>query len=553
MGDVTTENGIITTRLFAELDYDLLSIGNHELYKSEIAYDTFANFSKFYGEKYLTSNVQIRNNATGEFEDIGHKYRYFTTKKGLRIMAFGVIFDFDRATEVTKVTTTADMVKESWFTDAVNYKEPIDLFVVIGHNPVRTNETSSTFGTLYETIRKARPDVPIQAFGGHTHIRDFVVYDEMSTGLEAGMYCETVGWLAMSGVNSSTYNGTMEPKGVPNPERRAVKVGNSTAPPDAKKGECSEHLYARRYLDWNRLTFAYHAPGSQDAKFDTPLGLEITGNITEARKDYNLTKVFGCVPKTYCAFCKPFGTEGNVYHLLETVLAKTIINEERNDKPRLILVNTGSIRFDIVQGPFTLDDTFIVNPFKNGFEYIPDVPHSQAIQLLDILNDGPIQKREVRTEPSRNSERGLCVDPPFDTQFVELSKREQEHAGAKSLTRRTLDDSTIIPGYVTTDDFGSDGDDTPHSKIPYYEAPNDVQAKAGFPEDGSSPEKVDVVFVDFIGATFVVPALNTIGGKYTAEDIKPYKAFGDSSYLQEYATKYWQENMPNCPVDDGTA
>lgn len=32
---------------------------------------------------------------------------------------------------------------------------------------------------------------PIQAFGGHTHIRDFTVYDSMSTGLESGRYCET--------------------------------------------------------------------------------------------------------------------------------------------------------------------------------------------------------------------------------------------------------------------------------------------------------------------------------------------------------------------------
>lgn len=90
---------------------------------------------------------------------------------GLRIMAFGVLFDFTGNSNVSKVIKTADLVKESWFLDAIKFEKPIDLFVVIGHNPVRTTAKTSTFGTLYKTIRDLRPDVPIQAFGGHTHIR----------------------------------------------------------------------------------------------------------------------------------------------------------------------------------------------------------------------------------------------------------------------------------------------------------------------------------------------------------------------------------------------
>jgi len=106
--------------------------------------------------------------------------------EGLRIMSFGVLFDFTGNSNVSKVIKTADLVKESWFLDAVNYKQPIDLFVVIGHNPIRPSASSSTFGTLYKTIRSIRPEIPIQGFGGHSHVRDFVVFDEMSTGLESG-------------------------------------------------------------------------------------------------------------------------------------------------------------------------------------------------------------------------------------------------------------------------------------------------------------------------------------------------------------------------------
>jgi 2',3'-cyclic-nucleotide 2'-phosphodiesterase (5'-nucleotidase family) len=101
-------------------------------------------------------------------------------------MAFGVLYDFTGNSNVSKVIKAADLVKESWFLSAVNYTEPIDLFVVLGHNPIRTTVSSSTFGTIYKAIRALRPDTPIQTFGGHTHIRDFVVYDQMSTGLESG-------------------------------------------------------------------------------------------------------------------------------------------------------------------------------------------------------------------------------------------------------------------------------------------------------------------------------------------------------------------------------
>jgi 2',3'-cyclic-nucleotide 2'-phosphodiesterase (5'-nucleotidase family) len=101
-------------------------------------------------------------------------------------MAFGVLFDFTGNSNVSQVIKTAALVKEKWFLDAINTPQPVDLFIVAGHNPVRTNASTSTFGVLYQTIRGLRPDTPIQFFGGHTHIRDFFVYDNKATGIEAG-------------------------------------------------------------------------------------------------------------------------------------------------------------------------------------------------------------------------------------------------------------------------------------------------------------------------------------------------------------------------------
>lgn len=266
-------------------------------------------------------------------------------------MSFGVLYDFRGNSNVSKVIKAADLVRESWFLDAIQYPEPIDLFLVIGHNPVRPTVRGSTFGTIYKTIRSLRPNTPIQAFGGHTHIRDFAIFDTMSTGLESGRYCETVGWLSMSGINSSTFHGNRKPRGVPNPTQLALNV---TATNSTKNSSASGLVYHRRYLDFNRLTFAFHAAGSQDHTFDYHSGERVSKLITTERKELNLTALYGCAPATYCQSCKPFGAEGNIFPLLATALSATVINQSRAANPRLILINTGSIRFDLVKGPFTL-------------------------------------------------------------------------------------------------------------------------------------------------------------------------------------------------------
>lgn len=189
LSDATSPNGLVSNPIFENIDYDLLTIGNHELYVTEIAYETFGQFAKVYGDRYVTSNVKILNRATGNFEYVGVPYRYFTTALGLRVMAFGVLFNFAGNSNVSQVTKASTMVTQQWFLDAVNYTKPIDMFIVAGHNPIRTNESTSTFGTIYQAIRSIKPATPIQFFGGHTHIRDFFVYDNVSTGIESGESC----------------------------------------------------------------------------------------------------------------------------------------------------------------------------------------------------------------------------------------------------------------------------------------------------------------------------------------------------------------------------
>ncbi|KAK5111407.1 hypothetical protein LTR85_012181 [Meristemomyces frigidus] len=557
LSDATSPNGELSNPIFENINYDVLTIGNHELYVSAITYEHFYNFSRHYGDRYLTSNVQVYNPNTSTYEYIGKTHRYFSTPKGIRIMSFGVLYDFTGNSNASKVIPAAEMVNQTWFQDALHTHEPIDMFLLIGHNPVRPSVSTSTLDTVFNAIRAVHPNVPIQIFGGHTHIRDFAVYDDKTTALESGRYCETLGWLSMSGLNSSTYTGCANPAGVTNPTMPAIKVnGSSTATGNfTTSNTTSNLLYSRRYLDWNRLTFEYHAAGSQVSTFDSSKGLNVTSNITTTRNELNLTSLYGCAPQTWCITCAPFLSNGSIYTILTKALSATIVNDTRADISRLIVLNTGSVRFDLVKGPFTYDDSFIVSPFTDGFQYIPDVPYDLAVQVLPALDAGPYEKRSVSPALSRRDfgfynpsipEQDDCFDPPSTHAQGSLSKRSPGR-----IVRR---ETTVTPGYTTTDDFGTDGDDTIHSAIPDYTVPDNFQANASFPTNGTLPDTVDLIFLDYI-ATDVLTALSGAGASYTIDDVSYYlpNSFTTNSYLPAYAKQAadWQADVPNCPVGLG--
>ncbi|KAI4600074.1 hypothetical protein KJ359_001175 [Pestalotiopsis sp. 9143b] len=245
-------------------------------------------------------------------------------------------------------------------------------------------------------------------------------------------------------------------------------------------------------MDWNRATFEFHVarrPGDQD--FDQRNGLETTDEIYKYRLSLGLTNVIGCAPKSYCMTCAPIGSAESILPLLSQALAEVVINEERKEIPRYIISNTGGIRLDLHKGPFTTDDTFTISPSRNALLYIPLVPRRKAMTLLNKLNSAsPSQKQDPAF---LRFEYDLCVDPDV----VHVTARDGASRGYAlgGITRRQ--EADLSPGYTTTDDFGSDGDDTPHSSIPYYDLPNYYQGVAGLGdiEDGRT-DVVDVVFVD---------------------------------------------------------
>lgn len=436
LSDITSPNGLKSTPIFIKQDYDLLTIGNHELYlweNSKQEYDTVVNH---FQDKYVCSNVDIRLD-NGLFVPLGLKYKYFTTPiRGIRVLAFGFLFDFKRFNSGTRVTPMTETIHEPWFQEAL--KHEVDLIIIVGHTPISHNW--GEFYQVHQYLRQFFPDTIIQYFGGHSHIRDFTVFDSLSTGLQSGRYCETVGWTSVN-LDKADLN-------LPVRQR-----------------------FSRSYIDFNTDSFKYHT--NLDKEFDTAKGKLVSKLIRETRKELKLDTLIGYVKTNYYVDYVPIDHPKSIFNLLALKILKTLPKSKHEE--RITIINTGSIRYDLYKGPYTIDSKFIVSPFENIWVNIT-VPKSVATKVAAKLNDADYISASRLKPPHQ-----------YDLQVQDLSTSpHQAH----------FDMQEKLPkGYVTHDDFGADGDDTLHRAVVNFPVPNVIQS-VEINDEVDSP--VNLVFYSFI-------------------------------------------------------
>lgn len=436
LSDITSPNGLKSTPIFIKQDYDLLTIGNHELYlweNSKQEYDTVVNH---FQDKYVCSNVDIRLD-NGLFVPLGLKYKYFTTPiRGIRVLAFGFLFDFKRFNSGTRVTPMTETIHEPWFQEAL--KHEVDLIIIVGHTPISHNW--GEFYQVHQYLRQFFPDTIIQYFGGHSHIRDFTVFDSLSTGLQSGRYCETVGWTSVN-LDKADLN-------LPVRQR-----------------------FSRSYIDFNTDSFKYHT--NLDKEFDTAKGKLVSKLIRETRKELKLDTLIGYVKTNYYVDYVPIDHPKSIFNLLALKILKTLPKSKHEE--RITIINTGSIRYDLYKGPYTIDSKFIVSPFENIWVNIT-VPKSVATKVAAKLNDADYISASRLKPPHQ-----------YDLQVQDLST--SPHQAHFEMQEK------LPKGYVTHDDFGADGDDTLHRAVVNFPVPNVIQS-VEINDEVDSP--VNLVFYSFI-------------------------------------------------------
>ncbi|TFY74337.1 hypothetical protein EWM64_g9675 [Hericium alpestre] len=481
-----------SNKLFDQLPYDVLAIGNHELYIYANTLDMHTNFAPKFPGRYLSSNVNITiagKDGKPESVPVGSRFAKFKTRKGRRVTSLGVLFDFTGNDKNTTVQKVEDMVKESWFKEAI-HEEP-DFFLLVGHMPV----SHDNWPTVFNAVRAVHADTPILILGGHTHIRDCQQYDGRSIALESGRYMETVGWLSAD-----------------LDERNHKK--NIT--------------FTRRYLDPNRVTYEFHTTRS-NRTFDTSLGKKITKGLNALAKKFDLSSLFGTAPRDYTISRDPYPSNGSLLSLFieQATPAALAINNTRADIPNIVITNSGELRFDVYGGAFTKNDQLTASPFADTYLYIPNVTFGVAKQVLPTLNnEGANEKRSLEREQELYA-RG-DVSMRYKRWLEEMDRRDgQEKRAAKNLTL----------GYVTKDGCPGIGDDTMHSPLPFFSSPDFVSSK---PPNVTDDTPIDLVFIDFI-ADQLLQVLSSLGSgtNYTEADVLSYSPTLSNAVLGLYAQEAW--------------
>ena len=498
--DASSPKGLFYYDIWAEQHVDIICTGNHELYQEDTA-DREANTTvPNFKSKYIASNLDYVDAKTGERRPMAQRYRKFKTKnQGLEVVAFGFLFDFTGNAKNTVVQPVAETIEEPWFQDAIH--EKTDVFVVIGHVGLRMEE----FRAIYTAIRKQNWHTPIAFFGGHAHVRDALSYDSQSLAMASGRYMETIGWMSIDGIKKN-----------PTDDAHAA----------------ASLKFSRKYIDNNLFGMYYHS-GLNESTFPTKNGKRVSEHIARARKALNLDYRFGCAPRDLWVSRAKYPSNESIYSWIQDeVFPDVVVNKKRKDQPRLAILNTGAVRFDIFKGAFTRDSTYLISPFTSGFNYVPDVPYGIAKKLLAILNGADkilgLHGAETRfmTIPELMFSSGHSQSPVSDD-----SKDDGSRLELRSMQ------PGLISGYTTKDDIGTDGDDTVHAAVPFYAVPNCVQSEINFPEKGE-PETVDVVFIDFI-QPWMVPALKFAGGDYSNDDVKVYMEDTLTYKLSEWIGTHW--------------
>ena len=501
--DASHPKGVYTSDIFKKQDIDVICSGNHELYRNHSSNDEYLKTVPNFQGNYLASNLDIIDPSTGKQIPLAQRYRKFsTTNQGIRILAFGFVYNFRGNSNNTVVQPVQDTMKEGWFQQAIRDRE-VDLFLVIGHAEVRSEE----FRDIFRAIREVRWDTPIQFFGGHLHIRDYKKYDSKAYALASGRFMETIGFMSITGLST----GSISDKNLLDSSTDAIKSTTLASP-----------TFSRLYIDNNLYSFHHHT-SLNSTNFPTPHGLDVSAQIFSARKALLLDHQYGCAPQDLWTNRAPYPHNSSIFTWLqEQVLPDAISDHDRNDTPRIVILNTGAMRFDIFKGPFTIDTTYSVSPFTSGFRYIKDVPLSVASKILPLINnEGPLlsglDTRLLTSPEQRAYSTGFIASQTYHRPQVQNQISLPDHM-------------SLTPGYTTHDDTGSDGDDTIHSPISFYDVPNCIETRIGVPYARYPTQTtlmddpdilVDLVYGDFI-EPWILLGLKFLGTRYEIGDTEAY-------------------------------
>ena len=393
LSNATPEDGEALFPIIKSFPYDALNIGNHELYTSATVNSIKTSlYIEHWNGSFLTSNTKYSDSGL----NMGSRFNILVGQYGTRLLTFGFLYNMrDHCSDVT-VEKVEEVVEEKWFTNAL-LNENYDAILVLAHMHL----TDPLVTIILNKIREMKGSyVVVQFITGHSHIRGFSSLDPFASSFEAGKFLDTIGFVSF---NLNHFDEKA-------PSLLAVESGVSSA----QVAPAQFHWY---YINANKQELARLVNISLDS-FDTVEGQRIDREIERTRDSLGLDEVLGCSPIHY---------ETEALLSLPTSLWSLYLNHvvpfylfSPAQNPRQALVeSTGSFRYDLYDGPVTVDDIWTMTPFADSYYVFPAVPGDVLVQVIQALRSTaeklPLLHAERRTPSRTNTLPPYVSLPPLNS------------------------------------------------------------------------------------------------------------------------------------------
>ncbi|KAH9019351.1 hypothetical protein EDB85DRAFT_1896772 [Lactarius pseudohatsudake] len=319
-GDLHDELGFDraqSNQFFSQLPYDVLAIGNHELYIYANALDMHQDFAPKFPGRYLSSNVNITilgPNGSPVGVPVGSRFAKFNTRKGRKVTSLGVLYNF--------------------------------------------TETITIKGGRHGERSLARDNFCLNTDDADSESRRAHAYPRLPA----------VRW---------AFDCSQEAGGTWKPLRRGLSLGVDLD----HRGSKWNLTVNCRYLDpnrviyegWNRPALALF-PKPIARQYHTnqiaAIRRKITKGLEALAARFDLDFKFGTAPRDYTLSRDPFPSNDSLLSPIADQVLPTALNNTRANIPNTIIANLGSLRFDIYAGPFTKNDQLAASPFTDVFVFI---------------------------------------------------------------------------------------------------------------------------------------------------------------------------------------
>jgi 2',3'-cyclic-nucleotide 2'-phosphodiesterase (5'-nucleotidase family) len=354
-GDFMDGTGLSTvppihlTPLLEQMPWDVVNLGNHELYNNATVEWIVKDFVPHWQGNFLTSNSLLETTLS----PIGDRYTYlYGSHSNSTILTFGFLFDFTGNCAMAIVEQVEDVVRQEWFVHVLQ-KRNFDAILVMAHMHV-TDPLITVLRTAIRAI--VGVDMSVQFITGHSHIRGFAILDDNSVSFEAGRFLDTVGFCSF-------------------PLTR--KKGDKTNMISGDTATRFPHVF----LDTNRKSLA-KVLGISPFDLPTVSGMSLTDKIHQTQESLGLMQLVGCSPREYY-LAVGMESEQSLWGLyIQRVVPAMLTN---HNESLVFVQGTGAFRYDLFPGRVFLDDIIAVCPFNDTiYKIAQDILGSELLEILGV-------------------------------------------------------------------------------------------------------------------------------------------------------------------------